>query len=74
MPNAVRVICPDCGGTSTDAYHPPCGWCMDGGFIDIDRNADGSVPFLHPDGRIVHLFLPPSLPEYGTASRPHRMV
>ncbi len=47
MPNCIRVICPDCGGTSTDAHFPACGWCLDGGFVDVDRNDDGSVPLLH---------------------------
>ncbi len=64
MPNAVRVVCPDCGGTSTDNYYPPCGWCMDHGWIDIDRVADGSVPLMHTDGRIVREYLAYSLPFY----------
>jgi hypothetical protein len=70
MPNCVRVICPDCGGTSTDSHFPTCGWCMDGGFIDIDRNLDGTVPLMHPDGRTVHLMPPPAFPLYAFASRP----
>lgn len=74
MPNCVRVICPDCGGTSTDSHFPACGWCLDGGFIDIDRHLDGSVPLMHPDGRTVHLFVPPVSPFDASTSRPHSVV
>lgn len=74
MPNCVRVICPDCGGTSTDSHFPACGWCLDGGFIDIDRHLDGTVPLMHPDGRTVHLFVPPASPFDASTSRPRSVV
>lgn len=74
MPNCIRVICPDCGGTSTDSHFPACGWCLDGGFIDIDRHLDGTVPLMHPDGRTVHLFIPPASPFDASTSRPHSVV
>lgn len=64
MPKSVRAICPDCGGTSTDNYHPACGWCLDQGWIDIDRLPDGTAPVMHSDGRVVHLYHPPTLPQY----------
>lgn len=67
--NPVRVICPDCGGTSTDNYHPACGWCMDQGWIDINRAEDGSMPLMHPDGRMVHAWVPPTLPTYASTRR-----
>jgi len=67
--NAVRVVCPDCGGTSTDSYHPACGWCLDQGWIDIDKAADGTPPLMHPDGRVVHLWVPPALPPYASSRR-----
>lgn len=74
MPNCVRVICPDCGGTSTDSHFPACGWCMDGGFVDVNRNADGSVPLLHADGRMIHLYVPPASPFDATPPRPYSVV
>ena len=74
MPNCVRVICPDCGGTSTDSHFPACGWCMDGGFVDLNRLDDGSVPLLHPDGRMIHLWSPPISPFDAITPRPYRVV
>jgi DnaJ-class molecular chaperone len=67
--NAVRVTCPDCGGTSTDTYHPACGWCMNNGWIDIDKTADGQTPLMHPDGRMVHPWAEPTLPVYASSRR-----
>jgi len=40
---------------------------MCGGHIDINRNADGSVPERHPDGRLVREWVDRLLPEWALA-------
>jgi hypothetical protein len=47
---------------------------LDGGFVDVDRNDDGSVPLLHPDGRMIHLWTPPTSPFDAITPRPYRVV
>ena len=67
MPDCVRVFCPSCQGESRDPTSPACEDCMCGGHIDINRNADGSVPERHPDGRLVREWVDRLLPEWALA-------
>jgi len=53
MKQYARVQCPDCLGASADPAAPFCGPCHCQGHIDIDRNADGTIPPQHHDGRPV---------------------
>jgi DnaJ-class molecular chaperone len=62
MSQTVAVVCADCAGTG-DGPDGFCGFCLSQGHISIDRNADGSVPALHADGRPVVEWIAPALPE-----------
>lgn len=67
MAHCVRVFCPSCHGESRDPTSPPCDSCLCGGFIDINRNPDGSVPSTHPDGATVVEWVDRLLPEWALA-------